>query len=207
MNIMKEKKNIKVKKNTFFYNIYFSKTNINILFFIIFTFIMFKMAFSQIIYKDTFNSINQWIFITDNVMGGVSSGKVNFKKYDNYFVAHLSGNVSTENNGGFIQIRRNLKEINLDGANFIKIIAKGNNQKYFVHIRTTRTVLPWQYYQSSFDVSKNFEEFILPIRGFKKSGFLMSKNVKSNEIISIGLVAFGRDHAAELYIKEVSFTE
>ena len=40
-----------------------------------------------------------------------------------------------------MQIRRDLRSINLEDINLIKLIAKGNNQKYFVFLRTTGTQL------------------------------------------------------------------
>ena len=157
--------------------------------------------FAETMFKDNFQDPNKWEFISDNVMGGVSIGKVQYQSD----TAILSGNVSTENNGGFIQIRMSLDKIKLDKAKSIKLIAKGNNQKYFVHLRTTGTLLPWQYYQSEFIVEENFKEFILPIKDFKKSGSLMLKKVNPKKITSIGLVAYGRDHEAELTIKEIEF--
>ena len=65
--------------------------------------------------------------------------------------------------------------------------------------------MPWQYYQSEFTVNESFNEFILPINEFKKSGMLMSSKINPKKITSIGLVAFGRDHSAELFIKEIEF--
>jgi len=157
--------------------------------------------FAETMFKDNFQDPSQWRYIGDNVMGGISTGEVHYQEN----VATLTGNVSTENNGGFIQIRMNLDKINLDKAKSIKLIAKGNNQKYFVHLRTTGTLLPWQYYQAEFIVEENFKEFILPIEDFKKSGSLMLKKVNPKKITSIGLVAYGRDHEAELVIKEIEF--
>ena len=43
-----------------------------------------------------FQDPNKWEFISDNVMGGISIGKVQYQRD----TAILSGNVSTENNGG-----------------------------------------------------------------------------------------------------------
>jgi hypothetical protein len=155
--------------------------------------------------KDNFNDPERWEYISDNVMGGISTGQVEYQNFDGELVAKLSGNVTTENNGGFIQIRMNLSKINLDKAKSIKLIARGNKQKYFIHLRTTGTFLPWQYYQSEFIVDENFKEFIFPIESFKKSGSLMAKRVNPKKITSIGLVAYGRNHQAELLIKEVQF--
>ncbi|PPR13563.1 MAG: hypothetical protein CFH42_01315 [Alphaproteobacteria bacterium MarineAlpha12_Bin1] len=161
----------------------------------------------DVVFRDNFRDQNQWRFITDAVMGGVSTGTVVFETKEGSFHALLSGNVTTENNGGFIQIRRNLRDHNLTKAKYIKIVAKGNNQKYFIHLRTTGMLFPWQYYQSEFIVTEEFKEFILPIKGFKKSGFLLANTVQSRGITSLGIVAIGRNHQAKIYIKEILFIE
>ena len=115
---------------------------------------------AEIVFTDKFNQKNEWNFITDQVMGGISTGTYNYKKINNDNVIKITGNVSTKNNGGFIQIRRKLNNINLTNAKNVRVIARGNNEKYFVHLRTTFTILPWQYYQYSFTVKKNFKNFI-----------------------------------------------
>jgi len=187
--------------------------NINLLrssLFLIFFVTIPSNNFAETMLKDTFQDSSQWEYIADNVMGGISTGGVEFERIEGEYIAILTGNVTTENNGGFIQIRRDLSGINLDKANSIRLIAKGNKQKYFVFLRTTGTILPWQYYQSEFTVDEDFSEFILPIEGFKKfsigyTGFLMANKINPKKITSIGLVAFGRDHLAEIYIKELEF--
>tara|TARA_Y100000591_G_C21564880_1_gene560459 strand:+ start:40 stop:606 length:567 start_codon:yes stop_codon:yes gene_type:complete len=175
-----------------------------ILFFVVFISINSK-GWSETMLKDNFKNPNLWRYIADDVMGGVSQGQVDFETINGSNVAILRGNVSTENNGGFIQIRRDLKNINLNEAQYVNIIARGNNQKYFIFLRTTGTILPWQYYSSEFEVTDEFEEFILPIDEFKKSGVLMIGKVNPKNITSIGIVAFGRDHQAELYVRKIEF--
>jgi len=135
------------------------------------------------------------------------SGKVEFFNENNNLYARLTGNVSTENNGGFIQIRRKLKKSSLKGAKFIEITAKGNNQNYFIHLRTSGTLLPWQYYQISFKVVNDFKIFKLPINEFKRSSVFLSKQINPENITSVGVVAFGRDHSADIYIKEINFID
>ena len=182
-------------------NINFLRISLFLIFFVTIS----SNNFAETMFKDNFQEPNQWNYVADTVMGGISTGGVAFKNIEGKTIAILTGNVTTENNGGFIQIRRDLRSINLDSVNSIKLIAKGNNQKYFVFLRTTGTKLPWQYYQSEFAVTENFNEFILPINEFKKSGMLMSSKINPKKITSIGLVAFGRDHSAELFIKEIEF--
>jgi hypothetical protein len=166
-----------------------------------------KTTIAQDMFKDNFSNNEQWRYVADDVMGGVSKGYVEYQIIEEDIIAVLKGNVSTENNGGFIQIRRDLKDINLENANSVKIVAKGNSQKYYIFLRTTGTILPWQYYASEFTVNENFNEFVLPIKDFEKSGFLLAKKINPKKITSIGIVAFGRDHLAELYVKEIKFTK
>ena len=179
----------------------------NIFKFIFLFFILTQEAVGNTIFKDNFENQKKWQFISDQVMGGVSSGKVEFLSDNNNFYARLTGNVSTENKGGFIQIRRKLEKPNLKSAKFIEIIAKGNNQDYFVHLRTSGTLLPWQYYQISFKVDNDFKIFKLPINEFKRSSVFLSKQINPENITSIGVVAFGRDHLADIYIKEINFID
>ena len=90
-------------------------------------------------------------------------------------------------------------------SKFIDITAKGNNQKYFIHLRTTGTILPWQYYQIDFNVKNEFQVFRLPIETFKRSSSFLSNKINPKKITSIGIVAFGRNHFADIFIKEVNF--
>ena len=157
------------------------------------------------ILKDDFTNENEWTYIADNVMGGISDGGVEFNLVDSNVYALLSGNVSTENNGGFIQIRRELKNIDLSKAKSIRVYARGNNEKYYIFLRTTGTILPWQYYSHEFTVNEEYNEFIMPIKDFKKSGTLLAKQVNPKKITSVAIVAYGRDHVAEIYVKELEF--
>ena len=174
--------------------------------FILILLLMCSQSNAEIIFTDKLHPTNEWTLITDKVMGGISTGEYNYIKIDNNDVIKITGNVSTKNNGGFIQIRRNLDGINLTNAKNVEVLAKGNNEKYFIHLRTSFTILPWQYYQYSFTVKENFKNFVLPIKNFKKSGLLLPNEINPQNIKSIGIVAFGKDYRAELTVKEISFT-
>ena len=175
-----------------------------------FTIIILSMSFkshSEIVFTDKFTTNTNWKMITDQVMGGISQGQFNYQKIGDDDTLVLTGSVSTKNNGGFIQIRRNLNNVNLNDVKKVMIIAKGNYEKYFIHLRTTFTVLPWQYYQSSFVVENNFKSFVLPLSDFKRSGYLLPKRINPNNIKSIAIVAFGKDYNADLIVKEISFVK
>ena len=178
----------------------------NVILIIVYVF-MCSQSSSEIVFTDKFNEKKEWNFITDQVMGGISTGTFNYEKIKDDYVVHLDGNVSTKNNGGFIQIRRNLNDVNLTNIKNVEVIAKGNNEKYFIHLRTNFTLLPWQYYQYSFTVKNDFKNFILPIRNFKKSGFLLPDKINPKNIKSIGIVAFGKEYKVNLTVKEINFTK
>ena len=51
-------------------------------------------------------TLKDWKFFSDQVMGGVSEGKTSIGKDEGNFFLRLEGTVSTKNNGGFIQVRK-----------------------------------------------------------------------------------------------------
>ncbi len=152
------------------------------------------------------NQSQQWSFITDKVMGGVSSGKFVVEKIDGVKCYKLTGDVSTKNNGGFIQIRTKLKpEINIKDYNGVYIKVYGNEKKYNLHLRTGLTLAPWQYYSYTFFSPKNWVEIKAPFIEFKKSNFYQPKSILGQNIKSIGLVAGFNDFKSDICLSEIGF--
>lgn len=147
----------------------------------------------------------RWQFIADTVMGGVSTGQVEFVQGEGDAYARMTGRVSTENNGGFIQFRMELPRPLPKDAVGLRLVVRGNDQRYFVHLRTSGTLLPWQYYQAGFDATQQWSEVRLPFKNFKASGRLLRTIPKPETLRSIGIVAFGRDHQAEIDVREVAY--
>ena len=147
----------------------------------------------------------RWRFFTDQVMGGVSTGGVIFSQQDGLPFARMSGRVSTANRGGFIQMRLDLASPPPEGTTGVRLIVRGNAQRYFVHLRTNGTVLPWQYYQAGFDVSEDWGEVRLPLEAFKASGALLQNLPDAESLTSVAVVAYGRDHDARIDVREVGF--
>ena len=143
----------------------------------------------------------EWEYISDQVMGGVSEGEVEILKEDDTYFLRLSGNVSTKNNGGFIQVRSN-KEIESDDFKGIRLKVKGNPSEYHIHIRTSFLLLPWQYYSTEFLVNSDWSYVKVYFSDFEKSNFYQPSKFSPTEIKSIGFVAFGKDFFAELDIME-----
>lgn len=147
----------------------------------------------------------RWRFFTDGVMGGVSSGQVVFLDETGQTYARMTGKVSTANNGGFIQMRMDLTHPAPEGSSGVRLVARGNDQRYFVHLRTGGTMLPWQYYQAGFAVTGEWTEIRLPFDSFKASGRLLRPTPRPAGLKSVAVVAFGRDHEALIDILEIGF--
>ena len=146
-----------------------------------------------------------WRLFTDGVMGGVSTGQVVFVQEAGQTHARMTGRVSTANRGGFIQMQLALSASPPAGTRGVHLVARGNDQRYFVHLRTTGTVMPWQYYQAGFDVTRRWTEHRLPLNAFRASGRLLRATPRPDSINSLAIVAYGRDHDAEIAIREIGF--
>ena len=68
------------------------------------------------------NNPSDWYRVTDRVMGGSSNLQVEF--IEETFI--LRGNVTTQNNGGFVRLVQDIK-LNNDSLSGISFFAKGNN--------------------------------------------------------------------------------
>ena len=165
----------------------------------------FVRANDNLIESFQFQPDRRWQFIADTVMGGVSTGKLEFIHDNGDIYARMTGDVSTENNGGFIQFQMKFVNPLPEEALGLRLVVRGNIQRYFVHLRTSGTFLPWQYYQAGVDVTKRWKEVLLPFKDFEASGAFLKAAPSPEELQSIGVVAFGRDHKAEIDVLEVSF--
>lgn len=148
---------------------------------------------------------SRWSYFSDQVMGGVSEGQASFEQMDGAPILRLTGKVSTENRGGFIQARSKLDVPLPSTAKGVVLNVRGNDQPYFIHLRTTRTLLPWQFYQASFDVTQTWREVRIPFSDFAPYGRLLGKRFDVASVRSLAVVAFGRDHSADLSVRAVGF--
>jgi hypothetical protein len=142
-----------------------SKNLINIFFYQIFSatvliFIMSNAANAKnLVYE------NNWAYLADTVMGGVSQGSAVFDSG----ALRLTGQVSTRNNGGFIQVRTRIDPSVSKGKMGIKIKVRGNGDIYYLHIRNASARLPWHYYTVNFKTNEKWKEVTIPFDKFEKS--------------------------------------
>ena len=142
--------------------------------------------------------LKQWFIVNDDVMGGVSESNLSTTEDGNGI---FQGYVSTENNGGFIQFRAEVKIDDLP-YNGLKIRTRGNGEEYYLFLRTSKTRLPWLYYGSPFIASKDWQWLEIPFSSFNKSEGRFSRFVPEEfdptTIKSIGIVAYGKDFYADI---------
>jgi hypothetical protein len=166
----------------------------------------FAPAQAQTLIEDfTMQPESRWRFFTDGVMGGVSTGRVEFMQEGGQPHARMSGRVSTANRGGFIQMQLDLPEAAPEGSTGVRLLVRGNAQRYFVHLRTSGTLLPWQYYQAGFDVTARWTEVRLPFTAFAPSGAFLRAVPQARSLSSVAVVAYGRDHDALIDVREIGF--
>ena len=149
-----------------------------------------------------------WQYISDRTMGGVSTGKAVLEKDGENFFVRLIGNVSTKNNGGFIQLRSKFSFANLEKNNKkfrgVRINVRGNGETYYIFIRTNEMKSYRDYYSASFIAKSEWEVIDIPFSKFKHR---LSNNLKlvNKDILTFGIVAYGREFVSDVSVSEITF--
>jgi len=155
------------------------------------------------IFEDFSDGAAGWRYFSDRVMGGVSNGGAALEQEAGTTYARLTGEVSTANNGGFVQIRKDLSAELPPASTGLTVTVKGNGDPYFIHLRTTETGRPWEYYQAQFPTTDSWTDITLPWSAFKPSRNGLPTTFDPQTIRSVGIVAYGRDHTADLSVAQV----
>ncbi len=157
----------------------------------------------------TADSGKYWQYVSDQVMGGVSDGKVSLEQDGEMYYARLTGNVSTKNNGGFIQLRAGVSFDNSekDGKNLqgVRLNVRGNSETYYIHIRTNDTWYPSDYYSATFKADSDWQMIDLPFDNFKRRRGSNKKTLDAKNITSLAIVAYGRDFISDVSVSSIEF--
>ena len=154
------------------------------------------------------DSAKYWQYISDRTMGGISDGKAALEQDGNMYFARLTGNVSTENNGGFIQLRSRFSFANFEkGGKKIKGVrlkVRGNGETYHIFIRTNETRSYRDYYSATFTANSIWEMIDLPFNEFKHR-LSNNSNLEGKNIRTFGIVAYGRDFESDVSVSKIIF--
>ncbi|MEE4376532.1 MAG: CIA30 family protein [Candidatus Competibacteraceae bacterium] len=146
-----------------------------------------------------------WRGFSDRVMGGVSRETVAPTVIEGRNCVRLTGKVSLENNGGFIQMALDLSRDGLLDASAysgLRLLVRGNGEEYNVHLRTPDTVRPWQSYRASFNATESWQEIRLPFAEFQP--YRLDTPLDVSRLRRLGVVAIGRPFQADLCVAEIS---
>ncbi|MEO1748588.1 MAG: CIA30 family protein [Pseudomonadota bacterium] len=146
----------------------------------------------------------RWSYVADTVMGGVSTGSISFEDEAGTYFVRLTGDVSTENNGGFIQVRKRLPEAFPAKSVGLRLVVRGNGESYFVFLRSRLATRPWHSYRAKFATSGEWAATDLPLDEFTRSHSALPEDILPGDVTGIGIVAYGADYEADISVAEIS---
>jgi len=147
---------------------------------------------------------SRWQTADDRVMGGVSEAHLHVDSQGSG--ACLSGRVSLENKGGFVQMKWPLPPNAEDTAAMmhgVYLEVRGNHEDYNLHLRTTQLWLPWQSYRHSFFADNQWKMVFLPFSDFEPHS--TTQPLELQKIKTIAVVALGRAFDADVCVRKMGF--
>ena len=143
----------------------------------------------------------EWEYVADRVMGGVSTGQIS--QQDG--ATRLTGTVSLDNNGGFIQMAFDLVE---GGGSFdasawtgIEVDLRGNDETYELRLRTDQLTRPWHSFRAEFTASTKTTTLRLPFTSFEphRTDVIFDPA----RLRRIGILAIGRVFDADVSVSAI----
>ena len=120
-----------------------------------------------------------WVSVNDNVMGGISEGKLKITQDKTLF---FYGSLSLANNGGFASIRCLPAQLGLKKNDSIYFQAKGDGREYTMNLYTNKRLTAFSYRQSFQTKNNEWVEISLPLEKFIATSF--GKVIPKAELIN-----------------------
>lgn len=144
----------------------------------------------------------QWQLFTDRVMGGISNGAMSREEVAGRPVIRMRGDVSLENNGGFVQIAIDLspdgKAVDASSWRGLELDVVGNGEEYSLHLRTEDLTRPWQSYRQSFRADPQWRTVRFLFKDLK--AYRTDTALNLSRLRRIGIVAIGRAFSADISV-------
>lgn len=131
-----------------------------------------------------------WSVISDQVMGGASSAELRQNNRHNSPCTCLIGRTSLENNGGFVQMKLEIKPdwLHPDYRGlFIELCGAAHD--YNLHVKTNQLNRPWQSFRCTLSVEPQWTRFIVPyaqLSAHRTEAELQPADIKSVAVVAIG---------------------
>ena len=137
-------------------------------------------------------------------MGGVSNGGGAYEMVDERVAIRLYGDVSTAQNGGFIQVSLRIDGRRIDAEQYsgIEVDVLGNGEDYNIHVTTTRSFPPWRFYKHTFATTDTWTRIRLPWSDFTSESF--RQPLDPSTINRLNVTAYARDFEADLAVSRIA---
>ncbi|MBZ8118619.1 CIA30 family protein [Roseovarius sp. LXJ103] len=146
-----------------------------------------------------------WEYVADRVMGGVSTGGMAVETVKGRSAARLTGQVSLDNNGGFVQMAFDLADgASMDASPYagIEIETCGNGETYDLRLRTDRLTRPWQSFRAEFLAPPEWQVIRIPFVHF--AAHRTEAVFDPAGLRRIGVLAIGRVFEADVAIARIA---
>lgn len=144
-----------------------------------------------------------WEFVADTVMGGVSTGEVTQETVDRRTATRLTGQVSLDNDGGFIQMAADLPDDASPGDfDGLRLSLRGNGAVYELRLRTTTLTRPWQSFRAEVTAPDTWTTLYLTWSDF--TPHRTDAAFDASELRRIGILAVGREMAADVAVSDLA---
>lgn len=145
-----------------------------------------------------------WEYVADTVMGGVSQGQATVGTVDGRRAIRLTGDVSLDNNGGFVQIAFDLRggaPFDASGWTGIALDVLGNGVAYDLRLRTDQITRPWQSFRAEFTAPGTWTTVQIPFTDLVPHRTEATFDPAS--LRRIGILAIGREMRADIAVAAV----
>ncbi len=143
-----------------------------------------------------------WRYVADRVMGGVSSGALRLHDGATGPVAQLTGQVSLDNNGGFIQMAFDV-DADARGWSGIEMDVRGNGETYELRLKTDQLSRPWQSFRAPFVAGPDWQTIRFEFDAFE--AHRTDAVFDAAQLRRIGVLAIGRAFEADVSVANVRF--
>jgi len=113
-------------------------------------------------------TLSNWGVVNDSVMGGVSTS--GFRQTENGTLL-FKGQLSLENNGGFVSLRNRPRNLDLDNVVGFVVRARGDGRAYYLDLRESRQMTAGSFRASFATRDEEWTETYIPTSEFVRQSF------------------------------------
>ncbi|EDY81975.1 Complex I intermediate-associated protein 30 [Verrucomicrobiia bacterium DG1235] len=113
-------------------------------------------------------SFREWTVVNDTVMGGVSQSSFAQTEEGNLL---FSGELSLENNGGFVSIRNRPSALSLQDAGGIELRVRGDGRTYYLDLRANNQRMAGSFRSPFETLDGEWQDIFIPFDSFVAQSF------------------------------------